>query len=172
MKPYIEAGEVVSVHGVRGEVNLYPWADSADALRPVQRYALSGAGAPVLSVQQSRAHKNMLVLKLEGYDTPETARALIGKTLYVKREDLPLEEGRFFVQDLIGLPVQHADTGEVYGILTDVSSGGAQDNYHIRLLRGGEVLFPAVEPFLAEIDLTGGRILVRPIEGMLDDDAH
>ena len=75
-------------------------------------------------MQQARVHKNMVLLKLQGIDTVEAARALRNQILYADRADMPLEKGEYFIQDLIGLTVVDADTGEEYGTLSDVSQTG------------------------------------------------
>lgn len=165
MKPYIEIGEVVSLHGVAGEMKLYPWADSADALVHLKKAYLTADGGEQVQMK-ARVHKDMLLLKLSGVDTLEDARAYLKRTFYAARGDLPLAEGRFFVQDLLGCRVENEDSGEVYGVLKDVTNNGANDVYKIVNGEGDVFLFPAVAAFLGEIDPENGVIKVRPIEGM------
>mgnify|MGYP002228434188 CR=1 FL=1 len=73
------------------------------------------------TITSCRAQKNMTLLKLKGIETIEEAVKLRGKTLYIRRADAKLEEGDYFIQELIGLSVVDRDTGRVYGTLTDVS---------------------------------------------------
>ena len=79
---------------------------------------------------------------------------------------IALPEGEFFIADLIGLPVINADTGKVYGTLTDVIQHG-QDLYEIETASGTR-LMPAVPEFVREIDLEKG-VFVTPIEGIFDE---
>lgn len=79
----------------------------------------------------------MALVKLEGVDTVAEAEALRGRILYLHRDDVKLEPGRHFIQDLLGLRIVDADTGELYGELTDVSATGANDVYHMRYRDGG-----------------------------------
>ena len=106
-------------------------------------------------------------MKIEGIDTPEQAQTLRGRVLYMDRNDVELEEGTYFVQDLIGLEVSDADSGEVYGTLTNVTATGANDVYQIK--NGDEeYLIPAIPDVVVRTDIEGGKMLIRPIEGLFD----
>ena len=106
---------------------------------------------------------------LEGVDTVEKAQVLRGKMLYVDRKDLKLPKGHYLVQDLIGLTIVDADTGETYGTLTDVSQTGANAVYHMATDKG-EVLIPAIPDVVIEIDFKKDILRLRPMKGLLDDD--
>ncbi|MBP1548296.1 MAG: 16S rRNA processing protein RimM, partial [Oscillospiraceae bacterium] len=110
MKKYLEIGKIVAVQGLKGEVRVEPWCDSAEFLCEFDRLYFSKGETPV-DVVRSRPHKNIVLMKLDGVDTPEDAQKLRGKILYMDRDDVELEEGCYFVQDLIGLEVVDADDG-------------------------------------------------------------
>lgn len=169
LKRYIEAGEVVTTHGVLGEVKVYPWADSAEFLQRLDTFFLSPEGGGRRKVTVSRVHKRMLLVKFEEIDSVEDARALIGRTLYLDRQAVQLPEGRYFVQDIVGLVVRDALTGEEYGRVTAVTSNGANDVYQIEKEGQPPRLFPAVPEFLGELKPEEGYLTVRPIEGMFTD---
>ena len=99
--------------------------------------------------------------------TPEQAERLRGQILYMHRDDVELEEGVYFIQDLIGLSVLDADSGEVYGELTDVLQTGANDVYEVT---GTErtILIPAIPDVIIETNLEAGTMRIRPLEGLLD----
>ena len=101
--PYLEAGEVVSTHGVRGEVKIYPWADGPEFLLDFDTLYLDGKPYPVESI---RVHKAVVLAKLRGVDTVEAAQALRGRVVTVDRSGLEPPEGSVFIADLLGLPVQ------------------------------------------------------------------
>lgn len=166
-KPYLEAGQIVGTHGVRGEVRVQPWCDSPDVLSPLKVLYYDEGKTPV-SVQ-SRPHKNVALIKIQGVDTVQDASALRGRMLYLSRDDLKLPPGTHFIQDLLGLRVEDADTGEEYGELTDVSATGANDVYHVHTPRG-EVLVPAVPSVVTEVNVDGGWVKLRPIKGLFDDE--
>ena len=96
----------------------------------------------------------------------DTATALKNTVLYAAREDFQLEEGDFFIADLIGLPVIDVSSGFEYGRMADVINRGASDIYVIRT-SDGEKMMPAVSEFVKKIDMEKG-IFVSPIEGMFD----
>ena len=81
--------------------------------------------------------------------------------------DAKLEEGDYFIQELIGLSVVDRDTGRVYGTLTDVSQTGANDVYHITDGEGQEWLIPAIPQVIQSVDLEGEKMIITPLEGLL-----
>lgn len=167
-KQYLEAGEFVSTHGVMGELKLYPWSDTPGFLLPFTRLFLNKNGGTPLEVTEMRVHKNVCLVKLAGVDKVEEARAYIGKTVYIARADVQLEEGRVFVQDLLGAQVQDADTAQNYGKVVDITHPGRHDVYEIEGEDGRRHLFPAVPEFLHKVLPEEGLILVRPIPGMFE----
>lgn len=168
-KRFLECGKIVATHGLRGEVKVLPWCDGPEALLPFGTLYLDGGKTP-LSVEKSRTAKGTVLMKFRGYDSPEAAQPLRGRVLYLDREDDSLEEGQYYIQDLLGLSVVDADTGAVYGALSDVTETGANDVYHIAFPDGKTRLIPAIPQVIREIDIDGGRMAIRPLEGLFDDD--
>lgn len=131
-KEYLECGKIVTTHGVRGEVKVQPWCDGPEFLGQFGTLYLDAAGTRPVKVLSAKVAGNMSVLKLEGLDTPEEARSWRGRVLYLRRADVKLAPGDYFIQDLIGLRVIDAgDPSVEYGVVEDVSSTGANDVYHI-----------------------------------------
>ncbi len=166
MKQYLEIGKIVSVFGLRGEVKVQPWCDSPDFLCGFDTLYYK-SGTPVV-VEHSRVQKNIVVMKLEGCDCVEAAQKLRGRVLYMDRDDVELEEGAFFVQDLIGLRVIDAVSSEEYGELTEVSETGANDVYHIRRPDGKMYYIPAIPDVVKETDIEGGIMKIIPLAGLFD----
>lgn len=166
MKRFLEIGKIVSVFGLRGEVKVQPWCDSPDFLCEFDTLYYK-SGTPV-SIEQARVQKNLVIMKLEGTDTVEGAQALRGRVLYMDREDVELEEGAYFVQDLIGLEVRDAATDRLYGTITEVSETGANDVYHIKAPDGRMLYIPAIPDVVKETDIEGGRMLITPLDGLFD----
>ena len=158
-KQFLEAGKIVNTHGVRGEVRITPWADSAEFLRRFHVFYIDGQPVKVL---RSRVHKSQLIAAFEGVDDVNAAMALKNKVLFIRREDAKLPEGRFFVQDLLGLPV-YTDAGEDIGTLADVLDLPQGQVYVVKGAR--EILIPDVPEFILNVDETEG-ITVHLIEGM------
>ena len=167
-KPYLEAGQIVGTHGVRGEVRVQPWCDSPQQFATFKKLYWDNQGKQPIKLK-ARPHKNIALVLLEGIDTVEAAQVLRGKMLYVDRKDLKLPKGHYLVQDLIGLTIVDADTGVTYGTLTDVSQTGANAVYHMKTDKG-EVLIPAIPDVVVSIDLEKETLYLRPMKGLLDDD--
>lgn len=159
---FLEAGEIVNTHGVRGEVKIMPWADSPEFLCQFDTFYLDGKPVKVLS---ARPHKTMVLAQLEGVDTVEKAMRLKGKVLSIDRTGVELPDGRHFLADLMGLTVLDNATGEELGTIEDILTPPAHEVYVVRG-RGKEYMIPAVDAFLAETNVEGGYIRVNLIEGM------
>ena len=159
MKELLEAGKIVNTHGVRGEVRITPWADSADFLRRFRVFYIDGTPYRVL---RSRVHKSQLIAALEGVEDVNAAMALKNRVICIRREDAHLPEGRYFVQDLIGLPVR-TDAGEDIGTLAEVLDLPQGQVYVVKGER--EILIPDVPAFILNIDPEEG-FTVHLIEGM------
>ncbi len=168
-KEFLECGRVVSTHGVRGELNLQPWCDAQELAEHIRTFYLD-EGAVAHQATSVRSHKSMLILKLVGIETIEQANTLRGRVLWLRRQDLPLAEGEYFIQDLLGLEVRDADDGHLYGELCDVTHTGANDVYHIRFADGSLHLIPAIRQVVIETDIDAGVMKIRPLEGLFDAD--
>lgn len=164
----MEAGKIVGTHGVRGELRVDPWCDSAQFLSQFETlYNQDGSKAyPVL---RSRVHKSLLLLTLEGITSIEQADAMRGTVLYLKRSDAVLPEGRYFIADLLGITVYDVDTGACYGKLTDVYQTGANDVYQITGEDQKPYLIPVIDQVVLETDIPGRTMKIRPIKGIFDD---
>ena len=167
LKQYLEAGRIVKSHGVRGELCLEPWADSAEFLKKIKRFWFD-EGKTDAGLISSRIHQDRLLLTLRGVGSVEQAEALRGKLLYLSREDAPLKPGTYFLQDLLGLAAVDANTGKCYGILQEVLPTGANDVYRIVDENGKEYLFPAVPHMIRRIAPEEGVIELLPIPGIFD----
>jgi len=158
---YLEAGKIVNTHGIRGEVKIVPWADSAEFLLRFKTLYLDGNAVRVVS---SRVHKGNVIAALEGVTTVESAQALKDKTVFIDRDDVHLNEGEYFISDVLGLDAVDDKTGKKIGIITDFYEYPASIVYVIKGDR--EILLPAVPEFLKKVDVAGGTVRVKLIEGM------
>ena len=166
-KRYLECGKIVSTHGLRGEVRVHPWCDGPDFLLGFSTLYFDKGTAP-LTVEDARVHKNVLILKLSGVDNINAAAALRGKILYLDREDVHMDEGEHFVQDLLGLRVLDADTGREYGKITDVLHTGANDVYELTGELGEKKLVPVIPDVVIETDIESGIMHIRPLDGLFE----
>ncbi len=168
-KQYLEVAKIVAPQGLRGELRVQYYCDGPDFFKKLNRLFL-GKDKTELPLLSSRANGNLAVLKLQGIDDREQVTPLVGKMLYIFREDVQLEQGVYFLQDLIGLTVKDADSGEVYGTVDDIYQNGAADVYSIRTADGRQLMFPAIPEVLISRDIDAGEILIRPLKGLFDDE--
>lgn len=168
-KQYLDSGKIVGTHGIRGEVRIDPWCDSPEFLCMFKKLYLDEKGQTFIEVK-SRPHKNITLAKIKGVDTIEDAEKLRGKIVYINRNDISLEEGVNFVQDLIGLEVRDADNDMVYGKISDVIRTGANDVYEITDSDGKKYLAPVIDEVIIETDIDNGFVLIRPMKGIFDDE--
>lgn len=169
LKPFLETGKITGTHGVRGEMRVHPWCDTPEFLTRFKRLYLDEKGERYITVQRARVHANMVILKAEGVDDIPSAEKLRNKVIYIDRNDVQLDEGAAFVQDLIGCKVTDADSGVEYGVVCDVSETGANDVWHIST-GSGEVLIPAIPDVVCDVDVNAGAITIRPLKGLFDDE--
>ncbi len=158
---FLEAGEVVTTHGVRGEVKVLPWSDGPDFLMEFNRVRIGGAE---YKVETCRIQKTCNLLKLQGIDSMEAAQALHGKTVEVYRCDAP--DGLVFVAELIGMHVI-ADGAEI-GTISDVLDYPGNKVYVVR--GEHEYMIPAVREFIHSTDMEAEKIYVKLIQGMRTDE--
>jgi len=169
-KQYLECGKIVTTHGIKGEVRVQPWCDSGDFLLDFDVLYFDDKGINPIKITNARVHKNVVVIKFENIDTVEAAAALRNKVLYINRDDAVIEDGEYFIQDLLDLEVIDIDTNQSYGIITDVTQTGANDVYHITDTNGKERLIPAIKDVVVNTDIHGGKMFIRPLEGLFDDE--
>lgn len=169
LKEYLEIGEIVALHGIKGDMRLYPWCDPGDVERAARVY-LDEKGAEELRAIYIKPHKNVYLVKLKGIDSAEEARKFIGKVLYMKRNDIPVKKGEYFIQDIIGLRVTGSADEHDYGTVTDVAATGANDIYCVEHENKKETWIPAIPQVIDKVDLENGRLYITPLEGLFDDE--
>lgn len=170
MKEYLEVGKIVGTHAIKGEVRVEPWCDTPEFIRQFKHLYFE-QGKVKLTVENVKTHKTTAIVKIKGTDTVEAADVLRGRILYIKRSDIKLPKGSFFIQDIIGLTVVNdKNENEVYGEVTNVYPTGANDVYEITGEDGKKTLIPVIDDVVIFVDLKGGKILIRPLGGMFEDE--
>lgn len=160
MRRFLEAGTIVNTHGVRGEVRLLTDTDSPDFLLPVKHLYID---EKPWKVKASRVHKSFLLVLFEGVEDVNAAMRLKGKRVQFDREEIQLDDGAYFLDDLIGLTVQDA-SGTQIGVITSVLRNPTHDVLVIQGER--EILVPDVPVFVLEKNRDAGYVTVALIEGM------
>ncbi len=165
-KEFLELGKIVAIHALKGEIRLQPWCDTPDFAAGFKKVYLDGKP---IKVRSARPHKNIVIMHLDGINTPEEAQALVNKVIFISKDQVKLPEGTYFIADLIGMQVIDADNGNVYGELIDVSQTGANDVYHIRFEDGTVRYAPAIPLVVIETNVAEKLMKIRPLEGLFDD---
>ncbi len=160
---FLEAGKLVTTHGVRGELKLLPYTDGPEFLLPFR--TLYWKDESPVRVLSCRVQGSCALLRLEGIGSIEEAAPLINRVLYFKRDDPAIPAGTVFISDLIGLPV-FADGTEI-GTIREVIQTPGNDVYVVKGEK--EYMIPAVPAFVDKVVLSDGRVNVHLIDGMQTD---
>ena len=158
---YIEAGEIVTTHGVRGEVKVLCWLDDPEMLCEFDRCRIDGKE---VEMEQVRVQKTCNLVKLKGVDTMEAAQALRGKIMELYREDI--DDEVIFAAELIGVEVFCED--KCIGKIKEVLDYPGNSVYVVR--GAHEYMIPAVKQFILNTDMEANRMDVKLIEGMRSDE--
>ena len=158
---FIKAGEIVTTHGVRGEVKVLCWLDDPEMLCEFDRCRISGKE---YTMEQVRVQKTCNLVKLQGIDTMEAAQLMRGKVIELYREDI--DDEVIFADELIGVEVFAEGTS--IGKIIDVLDYPGNAVY---VVKGQyEYMIPAVKSFILSTDVEANRMEVRLIEGMRTDE--
>ena len=158
---FVEAGEIVTTHGVKGEVKVMPWLDSPEDLCDFDRCRIEGKE---YEIEQCRIQKTCNLVKLSGIDTMEAAQLMRGKTIELYREDI--DDEVIFAAELIGVEV--FCEGKKIGKIRDVLDYPGNSVY---IVKGEhEYMIPAVKEFILSTDIEKNEMQVRIIEGMRSDE--
>jgi 16S rRNA processing protein RimM len=169
MSDFLTVGKVVNTHGVRGEIKVMPMTSDISRFDYLLFVTANWDGKPKeFRVLGTRYQKNLVLLKLSGIETMNDAEKLKGQELLVDRKHAKsLEDGEYFVCDIIGLKVYEED--EFLGVVADVLETGSNDVYVIRKEDSEDILLPALKSVIEKVDIEGKRMQVRVPEGLTDD---
>ena len=157
-------GEIVNTHGIRGEIKVVPLVDDVNDLLDYTYYFV---GDKKYEVQNTRFHKNFVLIKLKDIDDIDIAEKLKGKFLELPREDLkPLPEGSYYICDLVGLKVIDEKLGEL-GIINEVFNTGSNDVYVVEY-KNKPLCIPVLAGVVKEVDLDNGTMNIILPNGLLD----
>ena len=167
MEQYLRVGILTNTHGLKGEVKVLPTTEDPDRFLDLTRVfvELDRGQKRELPLESVRFFKQFVICKFSGLDRIEDVVALKGLDLLIPREEgIPLEEGEFYIADLLGMEV-HTDEGEFLGTVTDVIQTGANDVYVVRG-EGGEILLPAIAECVLSVSPEENRMLVHRMKGL------
>ena len=165
-EPEVVIGTVVAPFGIKGEVKVRietDFPERFESLTEVWVKPRTGQGR-MRRVEHTRFHQDGALVKFEGCSDRSCAEELRGAQLRIDRAQLRvLEPGQFYVHDIVGLDVYTTD-GEYLGQITEVLKGVANDVYVTP-----RAMIPAIKQVVREIDLAARKMVVEPVEGLLEE---
>ena len=168
MEQLLQVGVITQTHGVRGEVKVFPTTDDAARFKNLKHVMLdTGKETLPLEIESVKFFKQFVILKFKGFDNINDIERYKRCPLLVERENaVPLEEGEYFIADMIGMKVI-TDEGENFGILKDVMETGANDVYVIEHPSEGEVLVPAIKECILDVDIENRQMKIHVMNGLI-----
>lgn len=166
----VNIGRITSAVGLRGELRVILYAEDSENLHVDSKLYLDNRGAEsTATVKALRMQKGRPVIRLSGVDDRTAAEALRNTEIYIPEADLAeLEDGEYYIRDLIGLAVFDQASGQTIGTVADILENTSQSVYVVKRQDGRELLIPAVPAFEREIDPARGVITVELIPGFLE----
>ena len=168
MTDRLKVGVVTSVHGIKGEVKVFPTTDDSRRFKKLKQvYLDTGKELLSLEIEGVKFFKQMVILKFKGYENPDDVMKFRQKELWIDRKDaVRLSKDEYFIADLIDMEVCDEE-GKLIGTLKDVISTGANDVYAVETPEGKEVLFPAIRQCVLDVDTEARKMTVHVMEGLV-----
>ncbi len=169
MENYFRVGIITNTHALKGELKIKPTTEDVSRFDYLKSAYIDNRGEYIpVTVEKVRYFKGMVIIKFKEYNNINDVEKFKTMDLLVDRENaIPLEDGLYYVQDLIGCKIV-TDEGEDIGVLEDVMETGANDVYVVKLHNGGEVLIPSIEQCILNKDIEKREILVHMLKGLMD----
>lgn len=166
-KDVLEIGQIVNTRGLRGEVKLNSFSEDSKRFEKVSSiFVKNKTGFEEYQIQKVSYSKNQVILKLKGIDHIDYAEKLRNLFVYIKRSDLEeLEEGQYYIADLIGLEV-FEDDGKKLGIVDDVFNTKSNSVYVVRTDLGELKYLPNIPDVIKQVDIQNKKIIVTLIPGL------
>ena len=168
MVEYLEIGQIVNTHGIKGLTKVVPYTDDVTRFERLEAVLIEENNSlKQYVIEDVKYHKHMVLLKFKGIDTIEEAEKLKGKILKIDRKDaVELPKDSYFIVDLLGLEVYTIEN-EYLGKITDIFPTGSNDVYVVKNEEGKQVLIPALKTVVKKIDIENKRVEVQLIEGLI-----
>ena len=168
MQKRLEIGQIINTFGIKGEVKVFPLTDDIKRFDDLETvYVKNKKESQLYNIESIKYHKNFVLIKFKGINTVEQAEILRNSYLEVDREQaIPLNEGEYFIADLIGLEV-YSDEGKLIGKVDDIYNTGANDIYVVKDDLGKQTLLPGIKDVIKNVDLKKGQIIVHLIPGLI-----
>lgn len=158
-------GKFVKVHGIKGELKLYPYTDDMDNLSKVKKLFLDDKLSFSLKVTSCKFQGKMLIFKFQNINSIEEATNYVNKDVYIPKEDISDIEDTYYIEDLIGCEV-FEENGNLLGNITDVFNTGANDVYEIDVNQK-KVYIPAIKQVIKNVDIKNKKVVIELMKGLI-----
>jgi 16S rRNA processing protein RimM len=160
---FLEVGRLRRSHGVKGEMVLEIFSESLNFFKKGKQLFIGQHHQP-FTIESTRSHDDLLLIKFEGIDTPEALTSFRNKLVYIPVSQLPpLPEGKYYFYQLIGLEAVDQQ-GRSLGLITEIIQTGSAPVYVVTSTDGNEQLFPAIPDVVKKIDIKTRKIIIQPQE--------
>ena len=167
MVSYLEIGQIVNTYGIKGFLKVVPYTDDNKRFERLKTVYVDQKGKKLeIEIEEIKYSKNLVLLKLKGIDSIEEAEKYKNAILKIDRKNaVELPENTYFMVDLLGLSV-YTEEGENIGKVEDIFKTGSNDVYVVKDELGKQILLPAIESVIKQIDIKNGKIIVHLLEGL------
>ena len=170
MEKYLRVGVIANTHGVRGEVKVYPTTENIKRFDYLKEAVIDTGKEKInVNVTGVKYFKNIVIVKFKEYNNINDVEMFRKCDLLVTREHaVPLEEGEYFICDVIGAKVINEEDGSVIGTVKEILETGANNVFQIETEEGKELLFPSIPECIKKVDVEKGEVTAHIMPGLLD----
>ena len=168
MLPNLEIGQIVNTFGIKGMVKVKPFTDDIKRFDKLKNICVEkNHTKKEYEIEEVKYHKDMVLIKFKNVDTVEQAEMLRNSYLTISRDSVEeLEEGRYYIVDMLGLEV-YTDEQIQLGILEDIFNTGSNDIYVVKTQEGKQILLPAIQDIIKQIDMENKKMIVHLLPGLI-----
>lgn len=168
MEEYLEIGQIVNTNGLKGFLKIKPFTDDITRFEDLETiYIQKNKELVKFKIQEVKYSKNMVLLKLAGIDDINEAEKYKNFYIKINRKDaVELEDNSYFIVDIIGCEV-FTDENKLLGKVIDVFQTGSNDVYTVKTEDNKEILLPAIQEVVKEIDIENKKIVVHLMDGLI-----
>lgn len=165
----IQVGKIIGTHGIKGQLKVHSYSGNCESLSAARSVILKAADGTLSEflLKSFNSNSGKFIICLTDFHDIDQVKPLVGCELFLKRCNLPkLSEDEYYWRDLIGLQV-YTDDGILLGTIVDIFETGSSDIYVVRNEKR-EYLIPAIGDVVKQVDLVSGKIIITPLDGLLD----
>ena len=168
MQKRLEVGQIVNTFGIKGMVKVKPFTDDIKRFDKLKNICVEkNHTKKEYEIEEVKYHKDMVLIKFKNVDTVEQAEMLRNSYLTISRDSVEeLEEGRYYIVDMLGLEV-YTDEQIQLGILEDIFNTGSNDIYVVKTQEGKQILLPAIQDVIKQIDMENKKMIVHLLPGLI-----